>query len=84
MSNTYTTCPVGVPSGKIALSAQNSGTITGIACTGPCVATVYNAAGTALTTINSPGGFNAAVSLAFSGGPPYVVQQSQSSMIFTI
>ncbi len=59
---------------------SQNGTITNIACAGPCVCTLYSAAGTALHSISSQRGVNEAVSIAFSGGPPYVTQQTPSAI----
>lgn len=65
---------------------EESGTITGISCAGPCTATLYSATGVVLYSISTQlgqTGDNAAVSIAYSGGPPYVKQSTPSSITFT-
>ncbi|RFU48646.1 hypothetical protein [Paraburkholderia sp. DHOC27] len=96
---TYTTSPVGLPWTQT-LGNDTSGTITALSCPGQCVCTVYSAAGVVLASIDSRNVsrpneygqlyFNIGqpyvmpLNLAFSGGAPYVVQRSGSSISFTI
>lgn len=65
------------------ISESLTGTVTNIACAGPCKATVYSAAGTPLLSVNTPGGINQALNLSFLGGPAYITQQTPSSITVT-
>jgi hypothetical protein len=64
-------------------NGESSGTITGIACGGPCEATLYNAAGTALINIRNRQAFSMPVSIAFAGGVLSCAQKTQSGITFT-
>lgn len=83
MSNTYRTHapypPTSTPVGDVA-----SGTITNIACGGPCIAQITTAAGALLMSISSQEPINMPVSLAFTGGAPVVTQQTGSDIVVTI
>ncbi|KPD18019.1 hypothetical protein ADM96_15685 [Burkholderia sp. ST111] len=62
------------------ISNSLTGTVTNIACAGPCKATIYSAAGVALYSVSSANSVNDAVSIAWTGGPPYITQQTPSSI----
>lgn len=77
---TVTSAPF--PPATTQIGDSQNGTITGINCAGPCTCTLFSAAGTALHSISSQRGVNEAVSIAFTGGPPYVVQSTPSAIDF--
>jgi hypothetical protein len=83
MSNTYTArAPFPPVSQAVGVSA--SGTITNIACNGPCTASIYSASGSLLWSVSSQAPINTPVSLAFSGGAPVVKQTTPSDIVVTI
>ena len=83
MVKQYTTYSVSPPTSQV-VGEDPSGTITNIACGGPCDCTITTAAGATLMSIRSPGPINMPVSLAFTGGAPTVTQRTDSSITLTI
>lgn len=84
---TVTAYPTNVPfpSGTTTGMGENgAGTITNIACGGPCTASVFTAAGVLLMSISSATPINMPVNLPFTGGGPTVVQKTPSSVVLTI
>lgn len=71
------------PPASTQVGDSENGTITGISCAGPCTCTLYSAAGVALHSISSQRGVNEAVSIAFTGGGPYVQQSTPSAVSLT-
>ncbi|WP_434109248.1 hypothetical protein [Paraburkholderia caffeinilytica] len=85
MTATYTaTVTATFPPQTKAVGDIPSGTITNIACGGPCVGALYSGAGTLLANFNNAEAFSMPVSYAFSGGRPSVTLQTPSSVTFTI
>ncbi|MDR8399216.1 hypothetical protein NE850_23115 [Paraburkholderia sp. USG1] len=86
MSDTYI-CSTNVPfpPARCAVPYElAAGTVTKVECNGPCSASVFNAQGALLLAIETAGKFSWPVSWAFTGGAPYVVQQTPSDITFTI
>ncbi|SAL55639.1 hypothetical protein AWB69_05977 [Caballeronia udeis] len=68
------------PPATTQIGDSQNGTLTGISCDGPCVCTIYSAAGVALHSISSQLDVNEALSIAFTGGPPTITQNTPSAI----
>jgi hypothetical protein len=80
MSGNSVTTQGNYPPTTTQISNSRTGTITGVSCSQACTATIYSAAGVALYSVSSADSVNDALSIAWTGGPPYITQQTPSSI----
>ncbi|WP_144139138.1 hypothetical protein [Paraburkholderia sp. BCC1884] len=71
------------PPANVTFTSETSGTVTSVSCGGPIDAEIRSAAGTLLAAFKAPAAASFPVSVAFTGGTPYIVQRTPSDITLT-